>query len=91
LKSDYDNIITTELTVNTTSDSMPNGNMIEFSNEDLIELETIINESKKNIEALYKEVKEILVENKDKLTRLAFELLDKETLNECDLDSIVSA
>ncbi len=51
----------------------------------------IINESKKNIEALYKEVKEILVENKDKLTRLAFELLDKETLNECDLDSIVSA
>jgi ATP-dependent Zn protease len=41
--------------------------------------------------ALYEQTKEILRTNKAKLTALANELLEKETLEEEDIDALLSA
>jgi cell division protease FtsH len=39
---------------------------------------------------LYRETLEFLAKNRDKLDRLAYALMDKETLEEAEIDSLIS-
>jgi cell division protease FtsH len=50
----------------------------------------IFDECKTSLESLYDEVKGILMENKDLLYKIANMLLEKETLDERELDQIVA-
>lgn len=49
----------------------------------------VIEECKKLVDTLYEETVELLTENKDKLEKIAMELLDKETLYADELDEIM--
>jgi cell division protease FtsH len=50
----------------------------------------MIEEASNMASELYRETLEFLTKNRDKLDRLAFALLDKETLEEPEIDSLIS-
>lgn len=51
----------------------------------------ILEECKMTLATLYEEVKDILIKNKNLLSAIAQSLLEKETLNEKDLDKIIAS
>lgn len=53
--------------------------------------DSILNGCREKLDVLYKTVKDILLQNKDRLDHIARELLVKETLDEEDIDSIIAA
>ena len=51
----------------------------------------ILEECKMTLAVLYEEIKDILIKNKNLLCAIAQKLLEKETLNEKDLDRIITS
>lgn len=51
--------------------------------------EDIIGQCKRNLSSIYEEVKKLLQENRAILDKIASELLHRETIYECELDSII--
>ncbi|MGL6173204.1 MAG: ATP-dependent metallopeptidase FtsH/Yme1/Tma family protein [Cellulosilyticaceae bacterium] len=56
-----------------------------------IDNQQLLRSYQEKMQQIYKETKQLLINNLDKLESLAGELLEKETLDECDIDRLMSA
>lgn len=83
------NMITNMITQYGMGESLGLLNLSELSNINYSAGKTIVSECRDTINSLYEETKETLLENKKTLTKLAEELLKKETLQYDDINNLI--